>query len=160
MRRVVVILTLAIGILVVVSPAVAQTPDGNTPATEEACTKYEGEGARQGLCIAYCEAQDCENTKLSNPSCDAIAEQFIAWSVKKGYVKGPKEKGSTIACTVTACTPEDIKYCDGQERECVSSDGGCESTCSSTFEGFYPGGIALCSKPRACKKCVGDDPKK
>jgi hypothetical protein len=158
MRRVVVTLMLAIGILVLSSPAVAQTPDGTTPATEEACTKYEGEGARQGLCIAYCEAQDCDATKFSNPSCAGIAERFIAWSVKKGYVASPKEK-PTISCKATACTTEDIKYCGGQERDCLNSDGACEAKCTSTFEGFNPGGVPICALIK-CKECVGKDPEK
>ena len=158
MRRVVVIFTLAICILVVASPAVAQTLDGNPPATEEACTKYEGDGARQGLCIAYCEAQDCDATKFSNPSCAMIAERFIAWSVKKGYVASPKEK-PTISCKATACTAEDIKYCKGEERDCLNGDGSCEAKCTSTFEGFNPGGVPTCSFIK-CKECVGKDPGK
>jgi len=156
MCRPFVVVLFGIGILALGTPASAQTPDSFTPAVEEACTKYEGEGARHGLCIAYCEAQDCEATKDSNPSCSSIVESFISYSVKKGYVKGPKEK-PTISCKVTACTPEDAQLCGGRERDCdITGDGVCEQICSATFEGFSQKNEPLCSVAPACKKCVGE----
>jgi len=157
MRRPLVAMLFGIGILLAATPAFAQTPDSFTPAVEEACTKYEGEGARHGLCIAYCEAQDCENTKDSNPSCSTIAERFISYSVRQGYVKGPKEKPA-IACKVTSCTPEDAKYCGGKEFDC-SIDGTCQQVCTSTFQGFGPKDEPLCSVAPLCKKCVAENPK-
>jgi hypothetical protein len=142
------------------TPASAQTPDASTPAQEEACTKYEGEGARQGLCIAYCEAQDCDNTKDSNPSCGTIAERFIAYSVKQGYAKGVKDK-PVISCQVTACTDNDALYCGGREQDCdLNGDGVCEQICTAKFEGFIAENKPLCSVAMECKKCVGGDPKK
>ena len=146
-------------ILLVQSSAAAQTPDASTPAEEEACTKYEGEGARQGLCIAYCEAQDCDATKESNPSCKAIAERFIAYSVRQGYVKSPKEKPA-ISCQVTACSADDVAYCAGHEIDCNTGDGVCEQICTATFAGLDGDGGALCKKAPECKQCVGDDPTK
>ena len=157
MRRPLVAMLFGIGILLAAPPAFAQTPDSFTPAVEEACTKYEGEGARHGLCIAYCEAQDCDNTKDSNPSCSTIAERFISYSVRQGYVKGPKEK-PVIACKVTSCTAEDAKYCGGKEMDC-SIDGTCQQICTATFQGTGPKGEQLCSVAPACKGCVGENPK-
>jgi len=52
--------------LCLVGIAGAQTPDAQTPAEEEACDKYKDEGARYGLCVAYCEAQDCESRQARN----------------------------------------------------------------------------------------------
>ncbi len=47
-----------LGLAVALAPAaLAQTPDGTTPAEEEACDKYVGEGARHGLCIAFTPRQ-------------------------------------------------------------------------------------------------------
>ena len=159
MRRPLVVVLFGLGVFLLGSPASAQTPDSFTPAVEEACTKYEGEGARHGLCIAYCEAQDCDNTKGSNPSCATIAERFIAYSVRQGYVKGPKEM-PTIACKVTACSFEDAKFCGGKERDCSAGDGMCTQSCSAGFQGFNEKGDPLCSVAPACKECVGDKPGK
>jgi hypothetical protein len=136
-------------------PAGAQTPDGQTPAEEEACTKYEGEGARHGLCIAYCEAQDCEKVG-GDQSCMSIQERFIEYSVKKGYAKGPKDKPA-ISCSVTACTADDASFCGGQERDC-QVDGACVEVCTATFAGLDSTGQPLCRKV-ACAKCVAAEPK-
>jgi hypothetical protein len=147
-----------LGVLLLGSPAFAQTPDSFTPAVEEACTKYEGEGARQGLCIAYCEAQDCDNTKDSNPSCGTIEERFIAYSVRQGYVKGPKDK-PVISCKVTACSKDDIGFCGGREQDC-SVGGMCTQICTATFEGFNSDNKPLCSVAPPCKKCTAEIPPK
>lgn len=146
--------------LLLVPSAFAQTPDANTPAVEEACTKYEGEGARHGLCVAYCEAQDCDNTKFSNPSCSTIAERFIVYSEKQGYAKGPSEK-SAINCKVTACTSDDVQLCFGTEIDCdTNGDRICEHICTSTVVGFQDGKV-VCSAPVKCSDlCVGEDPHK
>ncbi len=147
-------------VFLVQAPAAAQTPDASTPAQEEACIKYEGEGARHGLCIAYCEAQDCDTTKDSNPSCATIAERFIAYSVKQGYTKGVKDK-PTISCKVTACSVDDTLYCGGREQDCdLTGDGVCEQVCTRKFEGVNQDNKPLCTITPACKKCVGGDPKK
>jgi hypothetical protein len=42
-------------------PAMAQTPDGSTPAVEGICDTLKADGISKGLyglCVAYCEAQD------------------------------------------------------------------------------------------------------
>jgi|SRR5687767_6165153 len=158
MRRPLVVVLFGIGILLLGSPASAQTPDSFTPAVEEACTKYEGEGARHGLCIAYCEAQDCEATKFSNPSCATIEERFIAYSVKQGFVGLPK-KGElpAIDCKVVVCSKDDVAFCGGKEIDC-SIDGVCSPICTATFEGFSSKGDPLCSLAPLCKQCVGSKP--
>lgn len=44
-------------------PALAQTPDGDTPANEGICDGLiGGTPGLYGLCVAFCEAQDCEAT--------------------------------------------------------------------------------------------------
>jgi len=135
--------------------ASAQTPDGETPAEEESCTKYEGEGARHGLCIAYCEAQDCEGIK-GDESCERIERNFITYSQKKGYTPiKPKPGRETIDCRVSACTSDDIRLCGGKERDCVI-DGECTATCTSTFEGYTEDGKPLCAPGPKCKICSPD----
>jgi len=161
MRRLLVVVLFGIGVLLLGSPASAQTPDSFTPAVEEACTKYEGEGARHGLCIAYCEAQDCDNTKGSNPSCGTIEERFIAYSKRQGYsVLPPKGEKAGIACKVTACSAEDRKYCGGAEQDCNMGDGLCAPICTAIFQGLTSDGNAVCSRAKPCTACVAKDPVK
>jgi len=141
-------------ILLLVPSTFAQTPDTHTPAQEQACDKYVGEGARHGLCIAYCEAQDCDNTKFSNPACSTIADRFIAYSVKQGYVKG-KKPTAAIDCHITACTEADRALCGGQEFDCTNRDSGiCELICTSKFVGGTES-QPLCLNAPKCELCVG-----
>lgn len=147
-------LFLFILVVAVTSSAVAQTPDGQTPADEQACAKYEDQGARYGLCIAYCEAQDCDNQKLPSRSCQVIAQRFIEYSVKQGYVTLPIN-GPAISCRVNGCTDADVTYCSGREIDCdTGTPGVCVSACSQTV--FYDVGS---STPRCnttkCALCTG-----
>jgi hypothetical protein len=52
------------------STAVAQTPDGETPANEGVCDVLQGGSTPglYGLCVAYCEAQDLDTFDKSPPS--------------------------------------------------------------------------------------------
>jgi hypothetical protein len=152
------VVVFAAAALMIPAMLISQTPDGETPAEEEACDKYEGEGARQGLCIAYCEAQDCEGLKLDPESCVRIQQNFINYSIKKGYTPG--KKPVPIDCRTTACSQEDIKFCRAREQDCQDPlTGDCVPRCSSTFLGFDDRGNPVCSLESKCKTCVGDQPK-
>lgn len=148
---------LFVGGLVALPVTIGQTPDEETPAEEEACKKYEGEGARYGLCIAYCEAQDCEGLKLDPISCRNIEQNFIDWSKKKDYAVGPKDQ--PIDCRIVICSKEDQAFCGGREIDCLDNTGDCEPVCSSEFLGRDDRGNPICTKIEACKKCVADTPK-
>jgi hypothetical protein len=48
-------------VLLTVPMALAQTPDGETPAEEAVCDPLQADGVTKGLyglCVAFCEAQD------------------------------------------------------------------------------------------------------
>lgn len=48
------------------------TPDTDPPAEEEVCN---GLGGRMwGLCVAYCEAQDCPGSE--HPSCEVLRDKM------------------------------------------------------------------------------------
>lgn len=48
------------------------TPDTDPPAQEQVC---EGLGGRMwGLCVAYCEAQDCPGSE--HPSCEVLRSKL------------------------------------------------------------------------------------
>ena len=51
------------------------TPDGVPPADEEVCSKTHG-GPGYGLCVAYCEANDCELDPAS-PECVVLRADYI-----------------------------------------------------------------------------------
>jgi hypothetical protein len=58
------------------TPAMAQTADGETPAEETVCDGLEG--ALKGLCNSYCEALDCDsdNPYANEKACERVAENF------------------------------------------------------------------------------------
>lgn len=57
-------------------PEVFGTPDGMTPAQEDICDETTGKA--NGLCVAYCEAMDCdsENPNASSNACTNVAAKF------------------------------------------------------------------------------------
>ena len=60
-------------------PAMAQTPDGTTPAGEDICTRWGYTGKVNGLCKAYCEAMDCdaEIPQASQTACDRVLNNIL-----------------------------------------------------------------------------------
>lgn len=69
-------------------PALAQTPDGQTPSSETWCDGLKGDGANKalyGLCVAYCEAQDY-SAGATKKSYEKILENYKKIQAK---VNGP-----------------------------------------------------------------------
>jgi hypothetical protein len=62
------------------APALATTPDGQTPAEETICDLFSG--ASWGLCNAYCEAMDCDSpeARASDQACARVLDRFQAQS--------------------------------------------------------------------------------
>ncbi len=60
----------------VAAPAMAQTPDGETPAEENVCDGQVGQAF--GLCNAYCEAMDCDSLdpQASETACAKVGGRF------------------------------------------------------------------------------------
>lgn len=59
------------GLTMVSGSAVAQTPDGETPANEGVCNVLQAPGVSPGLyglCVAYCEAQDLDSFDKEPPN--------------------------------------------------------------------------------------------
>jgi hypothetical protein len=51
-------------------PIMAMTPDGETPAVEDVCDDLiGGTPGLYGLCVAYCEAQDCDSEAAHSGQC-------------------------------------------------------------------------------------------
>ena len=66
----------AVALLVTSTPALAQTPDGETPFNEGVCDELLGATpGLYGLCVAYCEAQDLDefgDAKIPNEKILAV----------------------------------------------------------------------------------------
>ena len=57
----------------------AQTPDNETPADEEICNGLvDATPGLYGLCVAYCEAQDCDALDGGSGSCTKTLEKYNA----------------------------------------------------------------------------------
>ena len=76
--RIAAISLLSGAILVASGSAPAQaygTPDGETPAQEDVCDDAGLMGAAFGLCIAFCEANDCD-LYPRDPACQVLRARF------------------------------------------------------------------------------------
>jgi hypothetical protein len=90
-------LTLAFALLLIgTGAALAQTPDGLTPALETVCDAETG--AAYGLCNAYCEAMDCELANDSDPFTEPNAS---ATACSKVRTKFQQTTGHDMPCEVS-----------------------------------------------------------
>ena len=87
-------------------PATAQTPDGMTPAEEGMCDVLnDATPGLKGLCVAMCEAQDCE-AELNpdtgevdfNPSCNPSSEKLLDNYNRKAGPSDPQMPCVKVAC--------------------------------------------------------------
>ncbi len=64
-------------VVLIVTPALAQTTDGQTPSREMVCDGLSE--AAFGLCTEYCEAMDCDDTSplASATACAGVFNEFI-----------------------------------------------------------------------------------
>ena len=65
--------------------ALAQTPDGQTPAVETVCNTQMS-GAPFGLCNAFCEAMDCELENDGDPLTEPNASSTACNRVRRPRV--------------------------------------------------------------------------
>ena len=89
--------------------AVAGTPDGDTPATEEVCDDLKGgTPGLYGLCVAYCEAQDLDDDEFNQkPSNEKLLNVYN----KKKKLDDPAMPCKPLPCD---CLPGDPMFpnCD------------------------------------------------
>ena len=65
------------GLMVCAGAVFANTPDGSTPSEESECDGIEGKA--KGLCIAYCEAMDCDaDPNATQKACDTLGAKLTA----------------------------------------------------------------------------------
>ena len=88
--------TLLTGLTFVSGSAIAQTPDGSTPANEGVCNVLQASGVSPGLyglCVAYCEAQDLDSFDKAPPSTKILAN----------YNKRKQASDPTMPCVKPVC---------------------------------------------------------
>lgn len=110
-------LTLAAAFLVLAIPALASTPDGQTPSQETVCDDQSG--AAYGLCTAYCEAMDCDSPAphASATACSRVGSKFLQFT------------GNPVPCDVSCPCTEELPlfaaFVAGTEEidSCVSGNG-------------------------------------
>lgn len=88
---------LAVGLLMLLAAPVSivraeghGTPDGVPPADEAVCTKTK-QGPAYGLCVAYCEANDCE-LDPSSPECVMLRKKYTALTGSSAFPCDGQEK--------------------------------------------------------------------
>lgn len=92
--------------------ALAQTPDGETPAEETICDDQVG--AAFGLCNAYCEAMDCDSVdaQASPVACEKVATKFMNITGSMPPCVEPPGPMCDDLLTCTGCdTPSDTDAC-------------------------------------------------
>lgn len=118
--------TLAGG-LALASVSYAQTADGMTPAEETVCDGQEG--ALWGLCVAYCEAMDCDHEfpYADEQACERVLTNYLK---KSGDTMPPcvGEASDGGEGTGTGETPGE----EGGSGEASPGEGGSEGGGSST----------------------------
>lgn len=125
-RRALLGLVLATGLaLIPAALALAQTADGETPASEDVCRDLEG--AQYGQCNAYCEAMDChlgDGVRASKNACDKALERYRT----KFHSDPPCITGNCAA----SCQQEAMEafYACGGTSACIKL---AQSTFSSCF---------------------------
>ncbi len=99
--------------------AVAQTPDGETPANEGVCDVLAGgTPGLYGLCVAYCEAQDLDTMDKAPPNIKIL----------ENYRKKMKDGDPDMPCVKSPCacwSDEELASItsDGVAGACLVGDG-------------------------------------
>jgi len=117
-------------VMLVAAAAYAKTPDGETPANEGVCDDLIGAPpGLYGLCIAFCEAQDCEpDDSLADPfeNCNTSSERIL-----ENYNRKKQDWDPEMPCIQEPCPcwtieelealgqfpdwAEDVSYCIGHQ---------------------------------------------
>lgn len=112
-------------------PALASTPDGETPAEESICS--EETGALKGLCNAYCEAMDCNLNEGVHASAKACGKVLDNYRRKSGDIDPPCLRNT---CAQLATVEANAQYtvCLQQTANCLQND--CEGLARRVYREF------------------------
>lgn len=114
----------------------AATPDGQTPAGEEACDIFQdATPGLYGLCVAYCEAQDCNDEEVRAGQCAPPNPKILENFNRR---KGPADPDMPCLPPALADCPcfdaDDIDVLDGGDCSALTDDKVIiKSPCGSAF---------------------------
>ena len=88
---------IAAGILIASNAAYAYgdgTPDGAPPAEEQVCEDAGLFGSAYGLCVAFCEANDCDAQVEDDRSCSRLRDKYFRTTGEPFFPceSGPEEE--------------------------------------------------------------------
>ena len=92
--------------LFLMSPlALAQTPDGETPANEDVCDVLQADDVTKGLyglCVAFCEAQDIADFSdpITPADLEALEDAIPSGRILINYNKKKQEGDPEMPCVV------------------------------------------------------------
>jgi hypothetical protein len=108
-------------VFLMIAPANAQTPDGETPAEEDVCsTLAGGTPGLYGLCTAYCEAQDADIAFFSGDILIKTSHQKLLDNYNRKKQKGDPD----MPCLRGSCpcfTANDVAAIGGSHASCIIS---------------------------------------
>jgi hypothetical protein len=93
--------TLAVGLLAVVPPVLAETPDGVTPANEGVCDDLIGSTpGLYGLCVAFCEAQDHADliVAITEEDLEALEASAPSGRILENYNRRKQDTDPSMPC--------------------------------------------------------------
>lgn len=122
--------TLAVGLLAVVPPVYAETPDGGTPAEETVCDPLRDDGVTKGLyglCVAFCEAQNIasEDVSITEAELSGLQEAAPSGRILANYNKRKQATDPDMPCILVeepcpCWTAEELASIDGYSPTGVS----------------------------------------
>jgi hypothetical protein len=91
-------------------PALNSTPDGETPADESICDSLQSATpGLYGLCVAYCEAQDCDLEGVRSGQCSAPNPKLLDVYDKKRRIGDPPMPCVAPESDCPCFGPEDLR---------------------------------------------------
>jgi hypothetical protein len=66
------VIFLALTLILIPTATEAQTPDMSTPAEEDYCDRYSDSGRKFGICNAWYEAMDCDDSAHKASACENL----------------------------------------------------------------------------------------
>ena len=111
-------IALALLALAAAPPVLGQTPDGQTPANEGVCdVLLNATPGLYGLCVAFCEAQDCDFPTAVSGQCQAPDPRLLEIY---DNLRGPNDP--TMPCLRSPCpcfTEQEIREVNPPFEFCV-----------------------------------------
>jgi len=143
MKKSMVVLGALLSSGIVVGTVSAQTLDGRTPAVEQVCGDVKG--TANGICLAYCEAQDCDMQPNKN-SCAQLRINYAKHTGSPIFPCDPRCGDGVVNQAAEDCDDGNNAGCDGCSPTCTLEYCGDGIVCPG--EACEPGG--LCADGSAC----------